>query len=833
MKQKQNHMVSLRTRFISLALVLGTLLITGTIISNKHSSQIREDAFAQLSSVSEQSVLVHEIRTRIINAHRYLNLFLLAINQDINKVQYSLNITSALQKLQQLQALSNTENNDLIKNLELLIDELNNEVKRIFIIRINPRLQYPSMEIAFNQMRPSRKTISGALAIAIKELETDAKLINEPEVYSGFYQIQKLWTGMLSEFRIYVANRMISFHKEGLKQHENNIEDYYVELVKEIARLKILDKNKQLTFEESNAIAEILRTLHKWKSSYHEVKTIHNSKYWRADSLIMNNTIMPLMDQLLAYLQDLDLSLKDQSKIVVTNLSNVAKNQNIILVGVILFFIFYMLATLLSIENLIFKPVTAIADALKTKFTRHDTELQQYAKTSETKILVDAFAEMQLQVSSREKELEYQALHDELTGLPNRTMLTARIEKYLAAKQQKILALLILDLNQFKEVNDTLGHHIGDQLLIQVGERFHSSLRSKDIIVRLGGDEFAILLPDSTAEQATEIAEKINHSIENTFKINEYRLHVGVSIGIAVYPRDGDNLHTLMQHADVAMYIAKRNNLSYSLYNPDEDKNSLGRLSLVPELKKALQENKLELYFQPKFSLKNNKISGAEALLRWNHPEFGFVNPECIIELAEQVDLIHELTKWIVDQAIAYCCICHQSGYTINIAINLSVQNLRNNDICVIVKDCLKKYHIDSQYITLEITESAMMTNPQRSLEVLQELSRMGITLSIDDFGTGFSSLAYLKKFPVQELKIDKSFIMEMNTDCSNDVIVRSTIELGHNLGLKVVAEGIEQQVIYQTLQTLGCDTAQGYLMSKPLEKQIFSDWLKENFRPA
>ncbi len=689
---KQHKIFSLRARFISLALLLSSLVIIGTIASYFHSKKISDEAFAQLSSVSEQSVLVQKIHTDIIDAHRYLNLFLLSIDQAVNKNQYSLNINTALENLKQLKKYSEQKNIDYSKaiiQLNTLIHDLDNEVK-----------------------------------------------------------------------------------------------------------------------------------------------AIHNSAYRHTDSVIMYDKIIPLMNQLLFHLEMLDQTLKSQDVNVFTHLSNVTRNQNMVLGSILLFFIFYILATLITIERMVFKPIAAIAGALKSKDISDYNKLNKYAKTTETRVLVDAFGTMQQQVVSRQKDLEYQALHDELTDLPNRVMLKDRLSYHLSLYKRKKnkLALFILDLNKFKEVNDTLGHHIGDQLLIKVGERFTQLLRENDTIARLGGDEFAILLPDTNAVQAINIAEKINESIESAFSIKDYELQIGVSIGIAIYPRDGEDLHTLMQHADVAMYVAKRNNRNYSHYNPEEDENSIDRLSLVTDLRKALKNNDLELYFQPKIALENNKISGAEALLRWNHKNFGQINSEYIIELAEQVGLINDLTEWIVEQAISYCSHCHESGFNINISINLSAQNIRNQKMCMTVKNCLKKYNLDSKHIILEITESAMMFNPVRSLEVLNAFSAMDVSLSIDDFGTGFSSLAYLKKFPVNELKIDKSFIMEIETDISNDVIVNSTIKLGHNLGLHIVAEGIENIDIYNHLQKLGCDIAQGYLISKPLDKQSFSNWLKQHF---
>lgn len=827
-------MPSLRARFITLALIFGSMLIIGTIISHYNSNKISDEAFSQLSSVSKQLLLVDKIRTNIFDAYHFINLFLIATDQSINRKNYSQNIKIAQENLSQLQKHPEFKINNLsesLKKIKTLIHELDDGVQILFNVRTNSTLQYPSINIVFTQIEPGANKIFGAISIAIDEF--DNKMISDDLfTFKTFVQTQRIWSALTSEFRIYIANRMGSFNERGLKRQEINIEKYYVQFVQNIAQLKILDRKNKLNFEGSNAVEEILTAAHKWKSGFEQVKEIHNSAQWRTDTSMMHDVIIPNLAQLLSFLDKLQHTLKNQDKEIVTRLTNTARTKNIILSTVIVLFIFYIVSMLISIERMIFKPIAAIADALKSKVTGSHHDLQKHAKTNETRILVNAYEEMRLQVASRQEKLEYQTLHDELTGLPNRAMLKERLNYQLSLyrRNKNKLSLLILDLNQFKEVNDTLGHHIGDQLLIEVGKRFTKLLRDNDTIARLGGDEFAILLPDTNAVQAIIAAEKINESIENPFNVNDHKLQVGVSIGIAVYPRDGEDIHTLMQHADVAMYVAKKNNRNYSHYNPEEDDNSIDRLALVADLKKALENNELELYFQPKLSLTSNKVSGAEALLRWNHPDSGFVNPENIIKLAEQVGFINDLTEWIIEQAISFCSDCHKSGFLINISINLSVQNLRNRKMCVVVKDCLKRYNIESKYITLEITESAMMSNPKRSLDVLSAFSAMGIILSIDDFGTGFSSLAYLKRFPVNELKIDKSFVLEVDRNKSDDVIVRSTIELGHNLGLRIVAEGVEHVDIYNSLQKLGCDTAQGYLMSKPLEKQIFFNWLKQHY---
>jgi len=438
--QKQDKLMSLRTRFIAFALILGSLLVIGTFISHFSSKRASENAFLQLSFVSEQSSLINSISTSIINANRYLNLYLLATDQEIYKIEYADNINTAQEKIQQLQQHSGFDkikHGQTIVQLQKVIEQLNKEVKALFVIRVNPNLQYPSMDIAFNQMQPSGNTVAGAIDIAVKEIESNGQMRSDPEIYQTFFHTQQIWTSLISEFRIYLANRMGSFNEAGLKEHEINIESYYIQLVQNMSYLKILDRKNKLDFESSNAVSEVLTHVHKWKKGFNQVTEIHHSKYWRTDSLMMYDKIIPLTDKLLSHLDLLEQSFKEQNKNIVTRLTNVSKNQDTILLSVILFFIIYILSTLISIERMVFKPIAAIANILKSKDINDHNELQKHAKTTETRNLVNAYKEMQHQVVTRQKELEHQTLHDELTKLPNRIMLRDRIDYHLSLYKRK------------------------------------------------------------------------------------------------------------------------------------------------------------------------------------------------------------------------------------------------------------------------------------------------------------------------------------------------------------------------------------------------------------
>jgi diguanylate cyclase (GGDEF)-like protein/PAS domain S-box-containing protein len=418
-----------------------------------------------------------------------------------------------------------------------------------------------------------------------------------------------------------------------------------------------------------------------------------------------------------------------------------------------------------------------------------------------------------------EEALKHQALHDGLNDLPNRTLLHDRLTQAILAGQRSSqpLSLLIMDLDHFKEVNDTLGHHAGDQLLQQIGPRLRGILRESDTIARLGGDEFAVLLPAADAGGAALVALEILQALDRPFPVEGHSLSVGASIGIACCPTHGEDAGTLLRHADVAMYVAKRSHSGYSVYVAERDYHSTSRLELKGELRHAIDSEQLVLYYQPQFELRTGLVVRVEALVRWHHPQRGLVLPAQFISLAEQTGLIDSLSHWVLDSALRQCRIWLETNREVSVAVNLSAQNLHDPRLPDLIQRLLEARGVPPALLKVEITESSLMADPVRALKILTRLSGMGVRIGVDDFGTGYSSLAYLKRLPVHELKIDKSFVLHMARDENDEAIVRSTIGLGHDLGLTVVAEGVETPQTWSLLGNLGCDVAQGYYLGRPI----------------
>ena len=441
--------------------------------------------------------------------------------------------------------------------------------------------------------------------------------------------------------------------------------------------------------------------------------------------------------------------------------------------------------------------------------------------------LISRAIEYSIERKRNEQGLHNLAHYDHLTGLANRLLFRERLDRALirADRHKTIVALFVIDLDRFKQINDTLGHHFGDKVLIEISARLQALLRKSDTVARLGGDEFAILLPKTSQYQIKYVAEKITESIEQQIQLGAHKFYVSSSLGIAMYPNDGEDYQTLIQRADVAMYISKRSSLNFAFYEQSQDTHSVEKLALISDLHKAIESDELELFYQPKLDLVAQSASSAEALLRWRHPERGFISPEEIIEIAERTGIIKPLTCFVINKALQQSAQWSSVGIEVIISVNLSVWNLQDRSFIGQVQQALQKWQVDCEKVTFEITESAMMADPERALATLCALDDMGIGLSIDDFGTGFSSLSYLKKLPVDELKIDKSFVMNMIEDKDDATIVHSTIELAHNLHLKVVAEGVETQQILTRLTELGCDWIQGYYLSRPMPVADFTQW--------
>jgi diguanylate cyclase (GGDEF)-like protein len=428
-------------------------------------------------------------------------------------------------------------------------------------------------------------------------------------------------------------------------------------------------------------------------------------------------------------------------------------------------------------------------------------------------------------------ERRHEALHDALTGLPNRSLFIQRAQETTedAVSAGHVAAVMLMDLDSFKEVNDTLGHHNGDLLLQEIARRLVEVAGPHDTVARLGGDEFAIVLPDlADVHQAKQMAGRMIESLAQPFAIDDLSLEVGASIGIAVAPEHGNDAPTLLQRADVAMYEAKTARGGVAVYSVERDSYSPRRLALAGELRQAIDNGDVTIYYQPKARLSDGVVTSAEALVRWRHPVHGFLPPDEFIPVVEHTDLISVLTAHVLRSALSQCALWRELGHDLGVAVNLAMRSLLDADLPVTVSDLLGQMGVPPERLTLELTESSVMADPARTITALERLASTGVRISVDDFGTGYSSLAYLQRLPVREVKVDKSFVLRMAVDPNDAIIVQSIVDLGHSLNLSVVAEGVEDQISWDRLRAMSCDIAQGYHLSKPVPAYEVTRWLNE-----
>ncbi|MDP3714259.1 MAG: bifunctional diguanylate cyclase/phosphodiesterase [Mycobacteriales bacterium] len=426
-------------------------------------------------------------------------------------------------------------------------------------------------------------------------------------------------------------------------------------------------------------------------------------------------------------------------------------------------------------------------------------------------------------------EREHTALHDSLTGLPNRSLFRLRAERSLqdADRTHRGIAVMLVDLDHFKEINDTLGHHIGDELIIEVGKRLRTGTRGVDTVARLGGDEFAVLAPVGRHEDALDLGRRLLESLRESFTVQGVRLDVQASIGIAISPAHGVDVDTLVQRADIALYAAKVDRGTISVYESSADRHTVERLALAAELRVALDEgDQIFLEYQPQVSASTGQLQGFEALCRWDHPQHGRLLPDTFLPVAENTGLIGPMTIAIVDTALGAVASWRAQGHDVTVAVNLSARHISDLALPEAVRGLLRTWDLPGSALVLEVTETVIMADPVRAATVLAELRDLGISLAVDDFGTGYSSLAYLRDLAVDELKIDKSFVQSLESSPDDAVIVRSTIELAHNLGLRVVAEGVETGRALRLLESWRCDTIQGYVVSRPLPASEVLPWI-------
>jgi diguanylate cyclase (GGDEF)-like protein len=810
------------------------LLVCSALASTWYVRDVNSANTATLTLRDELTDIVGHVRNEIWAADAALYAMLISPQPEHAQVILT-RLSRAKSQLDALAAYELSEISQLqerVGTLQSHVDELTEKAQQLIQKRRDTNWVYPILPYISNKLLEPNIAFETAADQALREIADSDGKPYASSLFGHFDEIRDLWRRKILNFRAVVI-RFAGLRDIETTAQEQNIGQLNNIIEQKLDELDALRDKGKLGLESELALETMRDASRTWQQNWETVKQLRSANVWRADINFMDLHVRPVQRQVLRALADTESTIVRWSEQNTATVQQVANQISYVLWALSGLALIFVVLVYILMDRSVLSPIARIANALSTEGQTSNYQFEDKS-SREISILVQAFNTMRQQVHQRQMALEHQAMHDALTGLPNRVLLQDRLEQAISImrRNKQPMSLLLLDLDRFKEVNDALGHQIGDQLLQQVGQRLESILRDSDTIARLGGDEFAIVAPNTDAAQARKFADKVAAAINRVFFIQQQNLYVGVSIGVATYPDHGNDAMTLVRHADVAMYVAKRNNLDVFVYERQRDDHSLDRLALVGDLHDELKDPQhLQIYYQPLIDLLSREVVAIEALLRWNHPQMGFISPENIINMAEHTGLIGPLTQWVINTALRDCAECHFPSHNINISINLSAWNLQDPQLPSVIRSALDTYGQTASKLTLEITESAMMNDPVRARDVLSKLSDMGIDLAIDDFGTGFSSLGYLKMLPVDCLKIDKSFVIDMLENENDAIIVHSTIELAHNLGLQVIAEGVENQETLLRLRRLKCDLAQGYHISKPVPRDQFQKWLK-NYNP-
>ncbi len=830
MPKRASPLPSLRTRYLWLAAGLAGLVLVCAVLAQWFVLAAEADSTRNIAGRNEAARHTRVLASALRASEQALRAYLVTPRSDL-PAQWRGELDKAQSFIISLNRLPWAREQALNATLAALaqeITEVASTMERIKATRDDSARLFPLFTVLREVMAPANDAFDSTASLALQALSEAPNHPGATEARRLFEETRYLWARMISVFRAHIANlagAFITTHA-GVRSLGKDTDLLYGQILHLLDALDALAARNVLDLQTAEAAIEMRHNAAAWHAGHAQVRAT-NPDEWRTDLPLVNNSLTPALRRAWDHLQQVDERIESTAAQDYEALNTMVASitRMLWLISAVLFG-----ATALGyvlFERNVLAPILELVRAFKAEAEGKPQQSPVNTPLRETTDLIQAFAGMREQVRSRQHAFEHQALHDALTRLPNRALLHDRLARAIqsAHRNHTRLALIILDLNHFKEVNDTLGHLAGDQLLVETGRRLSRLLRESDTVARLGGDEFAILLPGAGEEEAGRLAMHIVQTLDQPYDIEGQRIVAGGSLGIALYPRDGTDSETLVRHADVAMYTAKRSRSGHAFYDPDKNPNSTQRLSLVAELRDAIEADGLELHYQPQARLADGRITALEALLRWQHPRRGMVPPCEIVEVAERTGLIKPLTHYVLNHALRDLACLLRDGHDLRIAVNLSTVRLREQSIEAHMAGLLAHWAVPPDRLTLEITEGALMSADDRAL--LVSFQEMGVNLAVDDYGTGFSSLAYIKALPITELKIDQSFVRDICDDENDAAIVRSTIELAHNLGRHVVAEGVENAQVWARLANYGCDLAQGYHLCRPLPLPRLLDWLQ------
>ena len=824
---------SLRTRFIYAASFLAVIVLSSAWFTGRYVSEVSQETSRELGARSEVQHDSRTLRNTLWKARYAIQNFVLTAGTKERQAvgQYLETAAGIIEHLHASMWMSDHK-------LSAITAGIVSDLRRLQVQSGELMDVHQDINRLFSSPSPVDEILSFtgpgfpvAVQRALDQIAGDSESSLE-EIRELLEQARHSWSEMINAFRAYAAPRAGN-HAAGSREQRMagyDITILHQDLIRDLHKLKLKLESTQANLRLGDFLLEMTNLAREWLEGFNHFRATQESDSWRSAIPHFENEVRPLFLRIESGLDQIEARLDATAQNEVAGWTVISQNltQNIwvlSLLALCLIAISYW-----YIEQTVLAPLSQLGLAMNAVASGEEHDGLPEAPILEARHLIDAFAQMKDKVQERHGELERRTLHDALTGLPNRVLMMDRLRQQIlkGKRDGPSFCLLIMDLDRFKEVNDGLGHQTGDRVLCEVGGRLNQLLRETDTVARLGGDEFSVLLPNSGVRQAQEIAQVIANSLQQPFEFDDKHLLLGVSIGIAVFPDHGKEVDILIRCADVAMYVAKQNGLTHSVYNLQQDHNSVGRLAMISGLRQAIDRDEIELHYQPKVDMGTGRVVGVEALLRW--PEWSTVPTKYLIQAAEQTGLIRPLTQWVLHSALRQYARWQDRSWQFTVSVNISNWTLQQGELRKQIESLLSEYRIPASALELEIKENAVMRNPDRALAAVEELHYAGVKITLDDYGTGFSSLAYLKQMPVDKLKIDSSFVMDMFENEDSAMIVRSTIDLAHNLGLKVVAEGVATQEVWDLLAVFNCDIAQGYLVAQPMSADDIEAWLVTHY---
>ncbi|MEN8178965.1 MAG: EAL domain-containing protein [Pseudomonadota bacterium] len=814
-------------RYAYFALVVCLTLMAVAYLGWDYVNRTSRQQISQIEARSTTEGVLTDALTHLNLLENSLQRIIIEPNiQDVAMVELRLKrLGFTLQHLEQVLE-GNKSNQAIAKELRKDEQQLVDASQDLVAIRTEVVRWFPALRLMREEMFPHHQQLVSLLDGLLIEIGEELSPHDQLQVFKTAMGLRSAWVSMISEMRLYVANRFGIFaseFREGMESRLTNITYYGEEIPGYLDALRKMSNSGKLGFVSESSLDEMDRHYQAWMHAFNQLSRIIENPNWRMDLLLMEEAVKPILDRMRQRLSSLYIDLNTQSARDITQLTNIARQLSQSILGIsvaVILLIFF--AYLFLFRNLL-RPIAETALALKQE-ARGMLDIQPPpAKLKETRDLVDAFTEMRKQVHSRQRCLDHMAHHDALTQLPNRVLFRDRLSHALdvANRGNYLVGLLFLDLDRFKQINDSLGHLVGDELLKIVAERLQSLVRSSDTVARLSGDEFAILVERLDARQDVEpLAEKALAILEKPIQIAEHKLYISASIGIALAPVDDTSAEYLIRDADTAMYEAKRQGrATYRFFTGQLTHQATESLHLENALRQGVEEKQIFYHFQPIISLKNDGIQYCEALLRWRHPDRGMLLPEAFLDVLETTGLTASIMDKLLDQAEAHQRgISKMFGRQVAVAINLSVRLLNDPGFCRGLLERLALGQFQEGGLVLELTEDILTQELAEAEEFLQQVRSMGGLIALDDFGTGQASLSHLRQFPFDFLKIDREFIQNVDTDPVNANLVDAVIKLAHAFEMAVIAEGVEMSAQYDFVKALGCDYVQGYLTGAPEE---------------